>query len=123
MKDIIINNELEINLNIEKEKTKQLELIKDIKLIEKNISQNHMQNNNDDSDTEYESDYICDSDSEDDDIKISNILKFDRKIKINNKKINNFNNFNKNNLCSLNIDSDIYKNALSEIDITKHYKI
>ncbi len=77
-KDVIFDRiELEINLKIEKEKTKQLELIKDIRKIEKSIKEKELYckrkktifvDNSDESDlesdSESESDLASDSESE-----------------------------------------------------------
>jgi hypothetical protein len=117
-KDAIFDRiELELNLKIEKEKSKQLELIKDIRKIEKSIKEKELyckrkktlfsdeyDSNSDDN----SSDSNTDSESEDDSESIS------KKSNKNNKNKNN--NSDKNDtisLCSIDSDYDIEK----EIDI------
>ncbi len=116
-KDAIFDRiELELNLKIEKEKSKQLELIKDIRKIEKSIKEKELyckrkktlfadeyDSNSDDNST----DSNTDSESEDDEESIS-----EKSLK----KYNKNNNSDKNDtisLCSIDSDYDIEK----EIDI------
>ncbi len=112
-KDAVFDRiELEINLKIEKEKTKQLELIKDIRKIEKSIKEKELyckrkktlyMDNSDD--TESDSDLDTDSDSDTD-----SETEHDKSNIIINK------NYDKNDtisLCSIDSDYDIER----EIDI------
>jgi len=80
--DLMTTFELELNYKIECEKTKQLELIKDIRKIEKNIKEKELYNkrknninftknmcsNNSDSDSELDSDLNSDLDLESNDL-------------------------------------------------------
>ncbi len=112
-KDAIFDRiELELNLKIEKEKTKQLELIKDIRKIEKSIKEKELyckrkktlyMDNSDD--TESDSDLDTDSDSD-----------TDYETEHDNRNIIINKNYDKNDtisLCSIDSDYDIER----EIDI------
>ncbi len=112
-KDAVFDRiELEINLKIEKEKTKQLELIKDIRKIEKSIKEKELyckrkktlyMDNSDD--TESDSDLDTDSDSD-----------TDYETEHDNRNIIINKNYDKNDtisLCSIDSDYDIER----EIDI------
>ena len=105
-KDVVFDRiELEINLKIEKEKTKQLELIKDIRKIEKSIKEKELyckrkntifMDNSDESESESESESEEDSSDTSDTESESNIL-----INKNSDKIDSIS------LCSFDSDCDI----------------
>ncbi len=116
-KDVIFDRiELELNLKIEKEKTKQLELIKDIRKIEKSIKEKELyckrkktlftddyDSNSDDNSSDSNTDTDTDTDTES--ISEKSVKKYNRNL-----------NFDKNDtisLCSIDSDYDIEK----EIDI------
>ena len=113
-KDISINQlELELQLKIEVEKTKQLELIKDIKKIEKSIKQKELYSKRNMctklSDSSINSDYDTENDSSDDDNSIDNESLSDR----------DSSNSDTLSMCSIDSDhnfDDIYK----EIEIIKY---